>query len=130
MTPAPVVQSLPGALLCVCVCVGFCFAWEQAFCVPEPKTTPTIICVMYDAPSSENKSSDELECFGNMTTAGLVLPETLLELTCEITLVSHFKMGSSFRSIIDKIYGSKMWNKAAMTASIDSKLHVVTTQSE
>lgn len=112
MTPAPIVQSLPGALLCVCVraClfVLLRFAWEQASCIPEPKTTSTIIYVMYDAPSSEDKSSDELECFASMVTAVLVLPAKLLELTCGSTLVSIFKMGFNPQSnIIDKINGLK-----------------------
>lgn len=57
----------------------------------EPKTTPAIICVMYDATSSEDKSSDELECFA--VTAALVRPAKLLELTRGITPVSNFKMG-------------------------------------
>lgn len=53
--------------------------------------------------------------FANMAMAVLVLPAKLLELTCGITLVSNFKMGSYPQSdIIEKIYGCKMRNKAAI----------------
>lgn len=52
--------------------------------------------------------------FANMAMAVLVLPAKL-ELTCGITLVSNFKMGSYPQSdIIEKIYGCKMRNKAAI----------------
>ena len=70
MTPAPVEQSLPGALLFSFLT----FAWEQTVCIPEPKPTQIIICVMYDLLSLEGKSSDDLECLANTVVAILVLP--------------------------------------------------------
>lgn len=45
--------------------------------IPEPKTTEIIICVMYDVLSSEDKSSDDLECLANTAVAVLVLPVRL-----------------------------------------------------
>lgn len=69
---------------------------------------------MYDAPCSEDKSSDELECFANMATAVQVLAAKLLELICGVSLVSHFKMGSSPQSdSTDKSHGCELQSEAA-----------------
>lgn len=127
MTPAPVVQSLPGALLCVCARFSLVRGSElRAF--PSQKQLQRSSFVMYDAPSLEDKSADELECFANMVTAVLALPAWPLELTWAISLVSHVNMGSYPQfDITDQIYGSEMRNKAATTARLHSKTHVVTT---
>lgn len=60
MTPAPVEQSLPGALLFFFLT----FAWEQGCMHSQAKTNSDnyLICMMYDLLSLDDKLSDDLEC--------------------------------------------------------------------
>lgn len=76
MTPAPVEQSLPAALLFFFLT----FAWERNRVHSRAKTNSDnhLIRVMYDQLSSGDKSSDDLECLAGLVVVIPELPVTLL----------------------------------------------------
>lgn len=76
MTPAPIEQLLPRALLFFFLT----FAWEQTACIPEPKLTQIIIssawCMIFSLWKTSHQS--DLECLAQTAVAVVVLPVKLL----------------------------------------------------